>query len=65
MDIYFRYGISFWIFVSGILCFVCIIIYEQISLSRLDKQKMVLALIQGEKKLAEKMNVVGTRNSSS
>ena len=46
MDIYFRYGVSFWIFIAGIICFILIIVYEQVSLQKLEKQKMVLALIQ-------------------
>ena len=35
MDVYFRYGASFWIFIVGIVCFIVIIIYEQLSMSKL------------------------------
>ena len=35
IDVSFKYGVSFWIFIVGIVCFIIIIVYEQISVQNL------------------------------
>jgi hypothetical protein len=57
LDVQFTYGVSFWIFVGGLAAFIVIIGYEQMSMYKLERQRMILALIQGEKKIAQKMNM--------
>ena len=47
-----RPGVSFWLFVASLLCFILVIIYEQISLSQMRKQTLILKLIQAERKIS-------------
>jgi hypothetical protein len=35
-------GLSFWLFVAALLAFIIIIIYEQLSLHKIHKQKLIL-----------------------
>ena len=35
-------GLSFWLFVAALLAFVIIILYEQLSLHKIHKQKLIL-----------------------
>jgi hypothetical protein len=57
MGVGFSYGVSFWVFVVGVVCFIGVIVYEQVALHKLQQQKMILDLIQGEKVLTKQMEV--------
>ena len=46
LDASVSYGVSFWVFVAGVICFIALIIYEQFSVYKLKQQKMILDLIQ-------------------
>lgn len=48
---------SFYFFVVGLVCFIGVIVSEVVSLRRLEQQKMVLALIQGEMKVSHQLNM--------
>lgn len=52
----FTYGVSFWVFIAGIVCFIVIIIYEQFSLEKYEQQKMILELIEKERNVAQTLN---------
>lgn len=56
MDVSFSYGPSFWIFISGVVFFILLIVYEQWSMNHLEQQKMILSLIQEEKKVNQKVH---------
>ena len=49
-------GVSFWVFVGGVLLFVAVVIAQQASLNHLHKQKLILSLLQGEQKITNKLN---------
>lgn len=53
----FNYGFSFWVFLVGLFCFIALIIYEQLSVNKLEQQKLILKLIQGEKNISAKMDM--------
>lgn len=50
MEVQVFLGVSFWIFVGGVGLFIGVVIAQQIALNNLNKQKLILTLLKGEKK---------------
>ena len=46
-----NYGISFWLCVGTICLFAAVVTYEKISMSNMEKRKMILDLINEERKI--------------
>lgn len=46
MEVEIYLGVSFWIFVGGVLLFVVVVVAQQASLNHLRKQKLILSLLQ-------------------
>lgn len=51
-------GVSFWVFVGGVGLFVAVVIAQQVSLNHLRKQKLILDLMKGEKKMSNHLNTI-------
>jgi hypothetical protein len=56
MEVQIYLGVSFWVFVGGVLLFVAVVVAQQASLNDLRKQKLILSLLQGEQKITSKLN---------
>jgi hypothetical protein len=64
MEIEITIGISFWVFISGIVLFIIIIIVEQVALDNLRKQKLILTILRDEKKASNNFNGTSIELSS-
>ncbi len=55
IDLYtLSYGVSFWLFTASVAIFIGVIVYEQMSIRSINKQSLILELIEGEKKIRNK-----------
>jgi hypothetical protein len=58
MDVDVTPSVSFWIFVAALLAFIVILVYEQLSLTKIHKQKLILELMEGEREITNNMGKI-------
>jgi hypothetical protein len=56
MEVQVQLGASFWTFVGGLVAFIVIIIYEQVALTHIRRQKLILKLMQGEREITNQIS---------
>lgn len=56
MEVQVFLGVSFWVFVGGVVIFIGVIVAQEIALNQLKKQNMILSLLRGGKKASNHLN---------
>ena len=41
----FTYGLSFWVFVSSLILFVCVSLWENRKMSKISRQELIIKLL--------------------